>query len=81
MAVVYETDELFQIGMPAWCLSSVFALWTAYGRPCRIVIHPAKTDGWAVVELRDTRLAASIVDTVKESMLHKEIQPVKTIRI
>ena len=76
--VVYETDELFQIGMPAWCLSTVFALWTSYERPGKIIIYPAKTDEWAVVELRDTRLAASIVETIKEAILHKEI---KTIRI
>ena len=56
--VVYETDDLFQIGMPAWCLSTVFALWTSYERPGKIIIYPAKTDEWAVVELRDTRLAA-----------------------
>ena len=31
--VLYETDDLFQIGMPAWCLSTVFALWCSYERP------------------------------------------------
>ena len=79
--VVYETEELFQIGMPEWCLSTVFALWTSYERPGKIIIYPAKTDEWAVVELRDTRLAASIVDTIKEAILHKESKPVKTIQI
>lgn len=79
--VVYETGELFQIGVPAWCLSTVFALWTSYERPGKIIIYPAKTDEWAVVELRDTRLAASIVETIKDAMLHKEIQPVKIVQI
>lgn len=79
--IMYETDELFQIGMPAWCLSTVFALWTSYERPGTIIIYPAKTDEWAVVELRHTQLAAAIVDTIKEAMLHKEVKPVKTVQI
>jgi len=78
---VYETDDLFQIGMPAWCLSTVFALWTSYERPGKIIIYPAKTDEWAVVELRDTRLVSSIVETIKEAILHKEMKPVKTVQI
>ena len=79
--MVYETEELFQIGMPAWCSSTVIALWTSYERPGKIIIYPAKTDEWAVVELRDTRLASSIVETIKEAVLHKEIKPVKTVQI
>ena len=79
--VLYETDDLFQIGMPAWCLSTVFALWCSYERPGIILVNPAKTDDWVVVELRDTRLAASIVDTIKEARLHKEVIPVKPVKI
>ena len=79
--VLYETDDLFQIGMPAWCLSTVFALWCSYERPGIILVNPAKTDDWAVVELRDTRLSASIVDTIKEARLHKEVIPVKHVKI
>lgn len=79
--IVYETEELFQIGMPAWCLSTVFALWCSYERPGKILVHPAKTDDWAVVELRDTRLAASIVETIKEAILHKEVKPVRNVKI
>ena len=79
--VLYETDDLFQIGMPAWGLSTVFALWCSYERPGIILVNPAKTDDWVVVELRDTRLAASIVDTIKEARLHKEVIPVKHVKI
>ena len=45
------------------------------------LVNPAKTDDWVVVELRDTRLAASIVDTIKEARLHKEVIPVKHVKI
>lgn len=40
--VLYETDDLFQIGMPAWCLSTVFALWCSYERPGIILVNPCK---------------------------------------
>lgn len=79
--VVYKTEELFQVGMPAWCLSTAFALWCSYERPGKIVVSPAKTDDWAVIELRDTRLVAAIVEVIKEARLHKEVIPVKTIQI
>lgn len=79
--IVYETEDLYQIGMPAWCLSTAFALWCSYERPGKILVSPAKTDDWAVIELRDTRLAASIVETIKEARLHKEIIPVKHVKI
>lgn len=79
--IVYETVDLYQIGMPAWCLSTAFALWCSYERPGIIVVNPAKTDDWAVIELRDTRLAASIVETIKEARLHKEVIPVKHVKI
>lgn len=80
--VVYRTDDLFTIGMPAWCLSTVFALWVSYERPGNIVVSPSlKKDDWAIVEFRDTRLAASIVETIKEAILYKEINPVKMVRL
>ena len=79
--VVYETCDLYRFGMPVWCLSTVFMLWSSYGRPGKILISEAKTDDWAVVELRDTRLAAAIVDTVKEAQLKKVNQPEKIVKL
>ena len=81
MGSAYETGDLYQIGMPAWCLSTVFALWTSYERPGKMMIYPAKTDEWAVVELRDTRLAASIVESIGEARLHKEYKTVKHVTL
>lgn len=77
----YKTGKLYQIGMPVERLSTVFMLWSAYERPGKILVYPAKTDDWAVVELRDTRLAADIVETVKEAMVKEVDKPVKMIQI
>lgn len=74
-------NSLYQIGMPAECLSTAFMLWTSYERPCKIVVNPAKTEDWAVIELRHTELAADIAETVKESMVKIVEQRVKMIEL
>lgn len=74
-------NELYQIGMPVEYLSTAFMLWTSYERPCKMVVSPAKTDEWAVVELRHTKLAAEIAETVKECMVNIVIQRVKVIEL
>lgn len=74
-------SELYQIGMPAEYLSTAFMLWTSYERPCKMVVSPAKTNEWAVVELRHTKLAAEIVETVKECMVNIVKQRVKVIEL
>lgn len=74
-------DELYQIGMPAEYLSTAFMLWTSYERPCKIAVSPAKTEDWAVIELRHTELAAAITETVKECMVNIVKQRVKMIEL
>ena len=74
-------NELYQIGMPVECLSTAFMLWTSYERPCKMVVNPAKTDEWAVVELRHTKLAADIAETVKDSRVKIVNQRVKVIEL
>lgn len=75
-------NELYQIGMPVERLSSAFMLWTSYERPCKMVVYPAKTDEWAVVELRNTELAAAIVKTVRDCQVKVvKNQPIKHVEI
>lgn len=74
--------ELYQIGLPASSLSTVFMLWIAYERPGIIPVYPSKKDkDWAVIELRDKKLSAAIVETVKESRLNVVQMPEKVIKI
>jgi len=75
-------NDLYQIGMPVERLSSAFMLWTAYERPCVMVVYPAKTEEWAVVELRDTELAAAIIETVRDCRVEiVKNMPVKHVKI
>lgn len=74
-------NHLYQIGMPVEYLSTAFMLWTSYERPCKIMISPAKTDEWAVIELRHKELAATIVETVKESRVSIVKEQVKIIKL
>jgi hypothetical protein len=74
-------NKLYQIGMPVEYLSTVFMLWSSYERPCKIVVSPAKTEDWAVIELRDTELTAAITETVKECQVKVVGQDVKIIRL
>lgn len=74
-------NYLYQIGMPVEYLSTAFMLWTAYERPCKIVVNPAKTDEWAVIELRNKELAAAIVEAVRESKVSIVKEQVKIIRL
>ena len=74
-------NELYQIGMPAEYLSTAFMLWTSYERPCKMVVSPAKTEDWAVIELRHTELAAAITETVKDCMVKILKQSVKVIEL
>ena len=75
-------NDLYQIGMPVERLSSAFMLWTAYERPCVMVVYPAKTEEGAVVELRDTELAAAIIETVRDCRVEiVKNMPVKHVKI
>lgn len=59
-------NDVYQIGMPVERLSTVIMLWVAYERCCSLEIKKAKTEDWAVVELKHSVLAAEITDTVKD---------------
>lgn len=74
-------SDLYQIGLPVERLSTVFMLWSAYERPEKILVSPAKTDDWAVIELRNVPLAASIIQTVEACKVKIVKEPVKTVRL
>lgn len=73
--------ELYQIGLPVASLSTVFMYWACYNRPEKLLVSPAKTDEWAVVELRNKELAALIIKDVPEARLNIVDQPEKIIKI
>lgn len=62
--------DLFRIGLPVASLSTVIMEWTCFNREGILVIHPAKTEDWAVVELRNPQLAAAIIKDVPEALLN-----------
>lgn len=73
--------ELYQIGLPVACLTTVIMLWNCYDRPCHFLIIPAKRDEWAIVELRHAELAAAIVRDIQEAQLKTVDVPIKTITL
>ncbi|MEG0949705.1 MAG: hypothetical protein RSF78_10190 [Bacteroidales bacterium] len=66
-----NSGQLYQIGLPAAKLSTVFMLWVSYERPCKIVVHPSKKqDDWAVIEIRHDIVAAEIISLVTEARVN-----------
>ena len=74
-------SELYQIGLPVECLSTVIMLWDSYERPCKLLINPANTEGWAVIELRNTLLASEVTKTIPQSRVKILDIPVKQVKI
>lgn len=74
-------NSLYQIGIPIENLSSVAMLWASYERPCKFLVSPAKTEDWAVVELRNTELAAEIIKLLPDSKVKIVNEPVKIVKL
>lgn len=75
-------ENLHQIGLPIDRLSNVLLNWTCYEPHRPIFITPSsKTEGWAIVETRDTELAAAILKDVPEARLRELEKPVVQINL
>lgn len=64
-------EIIYQIGMPVERLSTAFMLWVSYERPCKILVLSAKTDDWAIIELKHEALAAAITETIHDCQVAK----------
>ena len=83
------SENLHQLGLPIERLSSVLLNWTCFEPRRQMLIslrgstdkHLTKTEGWAIVETRDSQLAAAILRDVPEARLRELEKPVVTIAL
>lgn len=76
------SENLHQLGLPIERLSSVLLNWTCFEpRRQMLISASAKTEGWAIVETRDSQLAAAILKDVPEARLRELEKPVVTIAL
>lgn len=71
------SENLHQLGLPIERLSSVLLNWTCFEPRRQMLISAStKTEGWAIVETRDSQLAAAILKDVPEARLRELEKPV-----